>query len=116
MWWSEMRSVAVLTRLAPVMALAALLGGCFQPLYSEHALGGGNASVAQALHQITVDEIKTPRGTRIDRVGYEIRSNLIYSLTGGNVGPLGVCPCRTSRVSTTSLWVPDRPVACSPRG
>lgn len=86
MWWSEMRSVAVLARLAPVMALAALLGGCFQPLYSEHALGGGNASVAQALHQITVDEIKTPRGTRIDRVGYEIRSNLIYSLTGGNGG------------------------------
>ena len=79
MSWSEMR----ITRLLPVMAIAALLGGCFQPLYSERAINGGNASVAQALRNVDVAEIKTPRGTRIDRVGFEIRNNLIYGLTGG---------------------------------
>jgi LPS-assembly lipoprotein len=68
------------------MALAALLGGCFQPLYSEHALGGGNESVAQAMRHVDVAELKTARGSRIDRVGFEIRNSLIYGLTGGNGG------------------------------
>jgi LPS-assembly lipoprotein len=85
MWWSEMRLV-ILARVAPLLAIAALLGGCFQPLYSEHAISGGDASVAQALRQVDVAEIKTPRGTRIDRVGFEIRNNLIYGLTGGGGG------------------------------
>ena len=82
MWWSEMP----IARLLPVMAVAALLGGCFQPLYSERALSGGNESVAQALRQVDVAELKTPRGSRIDRVGYEIRNGLIFGLTGGNGG------------------------------
>ena len=82
MSWSEMR----ILRLLPVMATAALLGGCFQPLYSERAISGGNESVAQALRHVDVAEVKTPRGTRIDRVGFEIRNNLIYGLTGGAGG------------------------------
>ena len=86
MWWSEMRLVVILARLMPVMAVAALLGGCFQPLYSERAISGGNDSVAQAMRHVDVAEIKTPRGTRIDRVGFEIRNGLIYGLTGGNGG------------------------------
>lgn len=86
MWWSDMRLVAVLTRLLPAMALAALLGGCFQPLYSEHAISGDNESVAQALRHVDVAELKTARGSRIDRVGFQIRNSLIYSLTGGNGG------------------------------
>jgi LPS-assembly lipoprotein len=81
-----MRLVVSLVRLAPVMAIAALLGGCFQPLYGEHSIAGGSESVAQALRQVSVAEIKTPRGTRIDRVGFEIRNGLIYGLTGGNGG------------------------------
>jgi LPS-assembly lipoprotein len=86
MWWSEMRLVAILARLLPVMAIAALLGGCFQPLYSDRAISGGNESVAQALRHVDVAEVKTPRGTRIDRVGFEIRNSLIYGLTGGQGG------------------------------
>jgi LPS-assembly lipoprotein len=77
---------SILARLLPAMALAALLGGCFQPLYSEHALGGGNESVAQAMRHVDVAELKTARGSRIDRVGFEIRNSLIYGLTGGNGG------------------------------
>ena len=83
MSWSEMRIVVILARLLPVMAIAALLGGCFQPLYSERAISGGNESVAQALRHVDVAELKTSRGSRIDRVGFEIRNSLIYSLTGG---------------------------------
>jgi LPS-assembly lipoprotein len=73
-------------RLLPVMAIAALLGGCFQPLYGDRSLTADNGSVAQALRHVNVSEIKTPRGTRIDRVGFEIRNNLIYGLTGGSGG------------------------------
>jgi LPS-assembly lipoprotein len=81
-----MRPRSALVRLMPVMAVAALLGGCFQPLYSEHAISGGNENVAQALRHVDVAELKTPRGSRIDRVGFQIRNSLIYSLTGGNGG------------------------------
>jgi LPS-assembly lipoprotein len=73
-------------RLLPVVAIAALLAGCFQPLYSEHAVSGGTSSVAQALRHVDVAEVHTRRGTRIDRVGFEIRNNLIYGLTGGSGG------------------------------
>jgi LPS-assembly lipoprotein len=79
-----MRLAVILARLAPVLAVAALLGGCFQPLYGDHSVTGGGSPVAQALSQVNVAEIKTPRGTRIDRVGFEIRNNLIYGLTGGH--------------------------------
>jgi LPS-assembly lipoprotein len=67
------------------LAMAALLAGCFQPLYGEHSATGGS-SVAAAMRHVNVAEIKTPRGTRIDRVGFEIRNNLIYGLTGGAGG------------------------------
>lgn len=83
MSWSEMR----ILRLLPVMAVAALLGGCFQPLYGDRAVDGGSgSSVVQALRHVDVAELKTPRGTRIDRVGFEIRNGLIYGLTGGSGG------------------------------
>jgi LPS-assembly lipoprotein len=68
------------------MAIAALLGGCFQPLYGERSITSGDGSVAQAMRHVNVTEIKTPRGTRIDRVGFEIRNSLIYGLTGGSGG------------------------------
>jgi LPS-assembly lipoprotein len=76
-----MRVVRVFTALA----LAGLTAGCFQPLYGERSATGG-PSVADAMRHVNVAEIKTPRGTRIDRVGFEIRNNLIYGLTGGGGG------------------------------
>ena len=82
MSWSE--PVRALTRLLPVFAIALLTAGCFQPLYGEHSITGGNENVAQAMRGVNVPEIKTPRGTRIDRVGFQIRNDLIYGLTGGH--------------------------------
>jgi LPS-assembly lipoprotein len=75
-----------ISRLLPIMtilAVAPLLGGCFQPLYGERTVEGGAGSIAQVMRHVDVAELKTARGTRIDRVGFEIRNKLIYGLTGG---------------------------------
>jgi LPS-assembly lipoprotein len=80
MWWPEIRRVV---RLLPVLGLAGFLAGCFQPLYGEHAINGGSESVAQALRGIDVAQLKTARGTRLDRVGFQVRNDLIFGLTGG---------------------------------
>ena len=42
MWWLE-RHAAMLkpARLVGALALAAMLGGCFEPLYGERSLAGG---------------------------------------------------------------------------
>ena len=82
MSWSE--AVRRVARLLPVFAIAALAAGCFQPLYGEHSITGGNDTIASAMRGVDVPEIKTPRGTRIDRVGFQIRNDLIYGLTGGH--------------------------------
>ena len=42
MWWPKPRStVSRLAPLATALALAGLLGGCFEPLYGEKTLAGG---------------------------------------------------------------------------
>jgi LPS-assembly lipoprotein len=83
MWWPDLHATRLI-RLLPVFAIAGLTAGCFQPLYGEHSINGGSESVAQAMRAVDVPEIKTPRGTRIDRVGFEGRNDLIYGLTGGH--------------------------------
>ncbi|MEP7030735.1 MAG: LPS assembly lipoprotein LptE [Pseudolabrys sp.] len=74
-----------LARLLAAFALAGLLAGCFQPLYGDKAVVGG-AGLGDKLAGVEVAEIKTPRGTRLDRVGSEVRNELIYALTGGGGG------------------------------
>lgn len=85
MWWPELRA-SRLMRLVGILAMAGLTAGCFQPLYGDRTVGGNTSSVAQALRGVDVPEIKTPRGTRIDRVGYQVRSDLLFGLTGGSGG------------------------------
>jgi LPS-assembly lipoprotein len=83
MWWPDI-DTRRLVRLFPVLAVAGLCAGCFQPLYGEHSISGGNDSVAQAMRGVDVADIKTSRGTRLDRVGFEVRNDLLYNLTGGH--------------------------------
>jgi LPS-assembly lipoprotein len=86
MLWPDMRG---LIRLIPVMALAGLCAGCFQPLYGERSLGAGaTTSVAEAMKSVDVAQLKTPQGTRLDRIGVEVRNGLIFGLTGGGPTPL----------------------------
>jgi len=79
MWWPDSPR---LTRLAAVLALAGLTAGCFQPLYGEKSAVGG-VGVAEKLSSVDVAPIDTPNGTRLARVGVEVRNNLMYGLTGG---------------------------------
>lgn len=72
-----------IARLALAITFAGLTAGCFQPLYGEHSITGANDSVAQSMSSVDVAQLKTPRGTRIDRVGFQLRNDLIFALTGG---------------------------------
>jgi len=82
MWWPDIRATRPI-RLLAVFAIAGLTAGCFQPLYGEHSIAGGNESVAQAMRGVDIPQLKTPRGTRLDRVGFQVRNDLIFGLTGG---------------------------------
>jgi LPS-assembly lipoprotein len=68
-------------RLLLAFALAGLTAGCFQPLYGDKAVGG--ADVGDKLAAVEVVPINLPNGTRVARVGGEVRNELIYELTGG---------------------------------
>jgi len=79
MWWPETRRW---TRLAAVLALAGLTAGCFQPLYGDSQVVHG-AGLGNKLASVKVEPIDTPNGTPLARVGFEVRNDLIYELTGG---------------------------------
>jgi LPS-assembly lipoprotein len=80
MWWFEPRRTA---RLAAILALAGLTAGCFQPLYGEKTLDGGPA-IVDRLSSVDVRPIDAPNGTRLSRVGVELRNSLLFGLTGGS--------------------------------
>lgn len=69
-------------RSAGALLTAALLGGCFQPLYGEHSPTGG-PGIGEALSSVKVLQIKAPNGTEPARVAVEVRNQLIFDLTGG---------------------------------
>jgi LPS-assembly lipoprotein len=78
MWWPDQ-----LTRICAVLALAGLTAGCFQPLYGTQASVGG-AGVADKLSSVEVAQVDAPNGTRLSRVGHEVRENMIFGLAGGH--------------------------------
>jgi LPS-assembly lipoprotein len=79
MWWLKTtRLVRVLTALA----LAGLVAGCFQPLYGDPATVQG-AGLGNRLAAVEVAEITEPDGSRLARVGNEVRDDLLFRLTGG---------------------------------
>ncbi len=85
MWWPDTSRTA---RLAAALALAGLLGGCFQPLYGDRAsVGPGGGAMAEKLASVDVPEIaiaNAPNGSPLARVGVEMRNQLIFGLTGGS--------------------------------
>ena len=104
MWWPDTQRMDVRTRLllrlVAVFALAGLTAGCFQPLYGEHSIAGASSSVAEAMKGVAVDPLKTPRGTRLDRVGVEVRNDLLFGLAGGAPVPL---PTHRLQIDLSSL-------------
>lgn len=72
-------------RLLAVMAVASLTAGCFEPLYGTRSSVGGEG-VGPKLAGVQVAPINTPNGTRLARVGVDVRNDLIFGLTGGSGG------------------------------
>jgi LPS-assembly lipoprotein len=70
-------------RLTLALALAGLTAGCFQPLYGDHALVGSPSGVSDKMSSVEVKPIDAPNGTRLARVGVEVRDQLLFDLTGG---------------------------------
>lgn len=63
------------TLLAAVLAVAALAGGCFQPLYSDYTSSTVGGSVKTAMRAIEVPEIK-------GLMGHYLRNELVFELDG----------------------------------
>jgi LPS-assembly lipoprotein len=72
-----------------VLGLSVLLAGCFQPLYgsSTTTVAGAGAGVSNRLAAVEVLQIRAPNGTRLARVGNEVRDDLLFRLTGGGPAP-----------------------------
>ena len=72
-----------LSRLLLALSLAGLTAGCFQPLYGDRTVGSGGSSLSDKLSAVEVPPVKAENGTRIARVGIEMRDQLLFDLTGG---------------------------------
>jgi len=79
MWSLDAR---VLLRLCAIAGLAGLTAGCFQPLYGSKSVVA-TAGLDDKLATVDVLPIDAPNGTRLKRVGIEVRNDLIFGLTGG---------------------------------
>src|SRR5947209_19444535 len=71
-----------LLRAIAALAIAALAGGCFQPLYGEQSPTGGPI-LRDQLSAVEVLQIGAPKGTDEARIAVEVRNALLYDLTGG---------------------------------
>ncbi len=101
MWWPKFpRMIRVLA----VLALAGLTAGCFQPLYGTQSPIGGKSGIADKLDTVEVAPIDAANGTRLARVGVNVRNELIYELSSG--GAQAAANYRLDvRLSSTALQV-----------
>jgi LPS-assembly lipoprotein len=69
-------------RAAAVLAIAALAGGCFQPLYGEQSPMGGPV-LRDQLSAVDIIQIEAPKGSDEARLAVEIRNALLFDFSGG---------------------------------
>jgi LPS-assembly lipoprotein len=87
MWWfDQIGARDRLARTLASLAVAACLGGCFQPLYGDHSIEGG-PGLRTAMSTVDVKQIDAPKGSDEARLAVEIRNALIFDLTGGGAAP-----------------------------
>jgi len=79
MWSFDRRTVL---RMGLVAGLGGLTAGCFQPMYGDKNVVP-TAGLGDRLGTVDVPPITPPKGTRLARVGVEVRNDLIFNLTGG---------------------------------
>ena len=75
-------ALQAIVRFAFVLALGALTGGCFQPLYGSQTLGS-DESVRDKLSLVDIPEIKAANGTPDARMAVSVRNALLYDFNGG---------------------------------
>ena len=98
-----MRLGVRLIRLAAPLAAAGLLAGCFQPLYSEHSIGGG-PSIKAAMGSVDVAQIPASSGTPEARIAVDVRNALLFRLNGESK-PIAPAYRLNIRMSSTRLTV-----------
>jgi LPS-assembly lipoprotein len=81
--WSRNSTISKAWNGLAVLVLAGALGGCFQPMYGESTLFGAGAKLRDDLRQVEILEIPG------NRLGQEIRNDLIFELNGGQPNPVG---------------------------
>jgi LPS-assembly lipoprotein len=87
MWSLERRNALTRpARLAGAFVLAALLGGCFEPLHGERSLVGG-PGLRQRMAAVDISILNAYNGTPVARIANEVRNDLIFDLQGGSGGP-----------------------------
>ncbi len=106
MWWHDKRAAPMVSRTAAALALAALAGGCFQPLYGERSALGGPV-LREQLSAVDILQIDAPKGTDEARLAVEIRNALLFDLTGGGAQAPPVHRLKIAMNSTRSSIIVD---------
>jgi LPS-assembly lipoprotein len=92
-------------RLLIVAALAAATAGCFQPMYAERPDGG--PALRDKLLTVALPPVVAPNGTRIARLGVEIRNALAFKLYGSATGLPPLYTLEIKLTSTRSSLIVD---------
>jgi LPS-assembly lipoprotein len=95
-----------IVRAFAALAIAALAGGCFQPLYGEHSPTGGPV-LRDQLSAVDVLQIDAPKGSDESRLAVEIRNALLFDMTGGGAAAPPIHRLKISMSSTRSSIIVD---------
>ena len=88
----------LLGRTAAALALSALAGGCFQPLYGNLSPTGAPV-LRDQLSAVDILQIEAPKGTDEARLAVEVRNALLFDFTGGGYA---APPTHRLKISITS--------------
>src|SRR5882762_7521266 len=111
MWWhdrvagSRLRGGAIVRAVA-ALAIAALAGACFQPLYGDRSATGGPV-LRDQLSAVDVLQIEAPKGTDEARLAVEIRNALLFDFTGGGSPASPTHKLKISMSSTRTSIIVD---------
>src|SRR5262249_34001223 len=94
-------------RAAAALVIAALAGGCFQPLYGEQSPTGG-PGLRDPLAALAPPQTPPPKGTDEARIAVETRNALLYDFTGGGYAAPPTHRLKIAMASTRASIIVDR--------
>ena len=103
MWSFDRRTVL---RMGLIAGLGGLTAGCFQPMYGDGKVVP-TAGLGDKLGTVDVRPITPPKGTRLARVGVEVRNDLIFNLTGGGPAQTSAYELKVTLSSTQTQVIVD---------